>query len=313
MEDSLWIALCIALDFGKLVPDKHGRKRCVLAPVLDCMPADILGFLFKLSGTNFSRCSSPSESGSAGRIGLYSVCNIPADSYFGVLFPGTKNQIGNVAEEKSASLDPIQKFLPHSNSALIETFGIDFCYEGNEHQFLELDLEAWKHISPYKTKLMIALSLPRVHYLRKRKNDPNHEKGLQDAEALLVCISLICIKAEKLVKLGSDKLLKYFDAYRSNQYRLQDKMHHYQTSLPLDEKQVYESEKALITKKDAFMKKLRHSSRHEQILKQAASLLDKVSLEKGDVNAHLEFQVSTLAAIRDHFKNTLLKEYSKGT
>jgi hypothetical protein len=317
MDDTAWAALCIALDFGKVVPpvEQGSKKRCVLAPVLDCVPADSLDILFKLT--------SSVGGAAAGRIDLYSMCDIPADSYFGVLLEDEtkkgKEVTGTGAEEERSSsvslLHPIQKFAPYSNTDLIERFGIAYCYAGNEHQCLELDLGALKSdpISPYKTKLMVALSLPRVHYLRKRQDDRNHEKGLKDVEVLCVCISLICIKVEKLVKLGSDKLLKTFDAYQSNQYRLQDKMHHYQTSLPLDEKQVYESEKALVTKRKSLLKRLRSSARHEQIIKQASFLLEKSSnLEKkGDLSACLDFQVSTLAAIREHFKDTLLKEFAK--
>ena len=187
-------------------------------------------------------------------------------------------------------------------------------------------------ISAYKIKLMVALNLPRVHYLRKRRADNHHEKGIKDVELLCICISLICIKAEKLVKLGSDKLLQVFNEYNSNQCRLQDKMHHYQTSLPESEKQIYESEKALNTRKHLFLKKLMRSARHEQIIKQAHSMLDHKLTNLRRVGPILEnfgssksesftaykdalvnTQVSTLMSIVDYAKQTLLKEFQENT
>lgn len=277
--NALWTTLTIALDFGKDVRDASGKKRRVLAPVLDCIPTDALGIILDLK-TN--------EDGS--KVSVLPMCDIPPNVYLGFL----SSPVGN------GDLVHLGNF---SNSEIIDRYGID-CLASvqNEYESLELDLGSLSSdpINAYKIRLMVALNLQRVHYFGWRKGSIT----VGSVQYLCMCISLICMKVEKLVKLGSDVLLDKFNDYNSNQYRLKDKMHHYQTPLPSAEKQIHESEEALEERRALFLKKLRRSAGHPQIVKKAFVLLKRKdnSLHTADWSA---VQVQTLRGLGEEVKGKL--------
>ena len=134
------------------------------------------------------------------------------------------------------------------------------------------------------------------------------------------CVALRAMKEEKIrCKLHSDDVLAHFDASREASARLADRMHHYQTPLPVTEKKVRDAERDFQQAKTTFLRKLRKSASHPQILKKATVLLEKARrMASAPESSHIEESANTLlvalreAAARakclDHFDKALLGE-----
>ena len=192
--------------------------------------------------------------------------------------------------------------------------GSEFFAEDHEALVLDVNETGSDSGIGYKTKLMAAACLPRLHYFSA---EPIGSDGVW---LLLDCVALRAMKEEKSrCKLHSDEVLAHFDASREASARLADRMHHYQTPLPVTEKKVRDAERDFQQAKTSFLRKLRKSASHPQILKKAAVLLEKArKTASAPESSHIEESANTLllglreAAARakclDHFDKALGEE-----
>jgi len=146
-----------------------------------------------------------------------------------------------------------------------------------------------------KVKLMVALNLPLVHYFGKGRR----RRGAAGIKYLSLCIALSMMKASKLEKIGSGKLLESLESLMRSRSRLQDKMHHYQTPLPEAESRIRNCEKDLEASRASFLGKLRRSAMHPKILKKASVLVMKSlrlwNEEEGELCSSLQEDLKSVA------------------
>ena len=146
-----------------------------------------------------------------------------------------------------------------------------------------------------KVKLMVALNLPLVHYFGKGRRS----RGAAGIKYLSLCIALSMMKASKLEKIGSRKLLESLESLMRSRSRLQDKMHHFQTPLPEAESRIRNCESDLEACRASFLGKLRRSAIHPKILKKASMLVMKSlklwDKEGGDLCSSLQEDLKSVA------------------